>query len=268
MSPLDMRRSVLALLAAFSSAHAAGDVDRGRYLFQNLMDCGGCHKSEGAGGPMAHYRDVPGTIVAPNITPDSETGIGRWSDEEKLRAIREGRHRDGRALFPTMPYTNYRYLSDADAQAIVAYLNTLPPVRNPLPRSKVSFLVRWYVRNWPRPSEPGRLADGEYLATLGSCALCHTPLRRGRPVRGKLFTGGRVLEGGVRSSNLTADPEKGIGRWTEQDFVNRFRFWRPGGRPSPMPWAGLSRLTDSDLRALYRYLRAVVPQNPARSSAQ
>lgn len=234
---------------------ASGSVERGRYLFRNLMDCGGCHQPDGSGAPMPREKEIPGAIVAPNITPDPETGIGGWTDGEKIRAIREGIRHDRRPLFPMMPYTNYRYLTDADAEALVAYLNTLPPVRHALPRSKVGPVVRAYVRGWPRPAEPARLSEGEYLATLGSCVLCHSPLRRGRPVRGRLFTGGRVFAGGIRSSNITADPEKGIGRMSEQDFVNRFRFWRPGGRPSPMPWAGLSKLADADLRALYRYLR-------------
>jgi mono/diheme cytochrome c family protein len=236
---------------------AAGPVERGRYLFRNLMDCGGCHQPDGSGGPLPREKGVPGELVAPNITPDSDSGIGRWTDGEKIRAIREGIRRDGKPLFPAMPYTNYRYMTDPDVEALVAYLNTLAPVRNALPRSKVNFLVRAFVRSWPRPAEPARMSEGEYLATLGSCALCHSPLRRGRPVKDKLYTGGREFAGGIRSRNLTADPEKGIGRWSEQDFVNRFRLWRPGAPKTPMPWAGLSKLTDADLRALYRYLRTM-----------
>jgi mono/diheme cytochrome c family protein len=234
---------------------ATGSIDRGRYLFENLMDCGGCHKPNGSGGPMTPEKGVPGRPVAANITPDPDTGIGRWTDGEKLRAIREGIGRDGKPLFPAMPYVNYRYMSDADGEALVAYLKTLAPVRNALPRSKASFVVRWYARSFPRPAEPARMSEGEYLATLGSCVLCHSPLRRGRPVKDKLYTGGREFAGGIRSRNITSDPEKGIGRWSEDDFVKRFRLGRPGVPKSPMPWAGLSKLTDADLRALYRYLR-------------
>jgi mono/diheme cytochrome c family protein len=277
-----MRRSGMAVLALMASAcavhkrpapnlRAVGPVERGRYLYQNLMDCGGCHQPDGSGAPMPREKDIPGAMVAPNITPDVDTGVGRWTDGEKLRAIREGIHRDGRPLIPVMPYTNYRYLTDSDGDALVAYLNTLGPVRNALPRSKVGFVVRAYVRSWPRPAIAARMSEGEYLATMGSCVNCHSPLRRGRPVRDKRFAGGRDFAGGVRSSNITPDPETGIGRWSEQDFVNRFRLWRPGGRPSPMPWAGLSRLAEADLRALYRYLReqrAVrrIPARPAGGS--
>ncbi len=250
MSLWGMRRAFLGL-AVLSTAFAASPVERGRYLFENLMDCGGCHRPDGSGAVMAPEPHIPGKPVAPNITPDPETGIGRWTEDQKLRAIREGIGHDGKPLFPVMPYTNYRYMTDADAQALVAYLNTLAPVRNPLPKTKVNFIVRWYTRRFPRPAEPARMSDGEYLATLGGCALCHSPMRRGRPVAGKLFTGG------ARSRNLTSDPEKGIGRWSEQDFVNRFRFWQPGGPKTPMPWPGLSKLTEDDLRALYRYLRTI-----------
>ncbi len=239
---------------------APARAERGRYLYQNLMDCDGCH--HGSGAPMRPEKGIPGRIVAPNITPDPETGLGRWTDAEKVRAIREGIGRDGRPLFPVMPYTNYRRMTDDDAAALVAYLNTLAPVKKVLPRSQSNFVVRAYVRSWPRPAETVQMTAGEYLATLGSCVNCHTPLQRGRPVPSLKFSGGRVFEGGVRSSNLTPDPATGIGRWSEDDFVNRFRYWRPGGKPSPMPWAGLQRLDPADLREIYRYLRT---QRPVRT---
>jgi len=239
---------------------AAGPVERGRYLYENLMDCDGCHQR--AGAPMPPEKDIPGRLVAPNLTPDFETGLGRWTDGEKIRAIREGISRNGRPLFPAMPYRNYRRLTDADAAALVAYMNTFEPRRNALPRSRVNFVVRSYVRSWPRPAEAAPMEPGEYLATLASCVDCHSPLRRGRPIPSRLFAGGRIFDGGARSPNITPDPESGIGRWSEQDFVNRFRLWRPGGKPSPMPWSGLSRLDEADLRAIYRYLRA---QKPVRT---
>src|SRR5262245_53250810 len=125
-----------------------GRIARGEYLFQHLSDCDGCHSQRDftkVGGPVVPsgrargnvlpslILGLPGTVVAPNLTPDPETGLGLWTDGEKIRAIREGVDKDGRALFPMMPYSAYRNLNDEDVESLVAYLNSLPPIRNPLP---------------------------------------------------------------------------------------------------------------------------------------
>jgi mono/diheme cytochrome c family protein len=286
-----LRRAAIGPASGMTVAATSARIARGRYIFEDLADCNGCHSPRDygrLGGPVipagrgqgAHMLPEPGlprSLVAPNITPDAETGLGRWTDGEKIRAIREGIGRDGRALFPVMPYTSYRRMSDEDAQSLVAYMNTLSPVRSSLARGRVNFLVSAYVRNWPRPSgivaEPAR-ADrvryGEYLATMASCVSCHSPLRLGRPRRGRLFAGGRLFGapgGQVRSPNITPDPETGIGKWSEQDFLNRIllykRYVENGSPklqregPSPMPWLGLSQLEADDLRAIYAYLRTV-----------
>jgi mono/diheme cytochrome c family protein len=283
-------------IVAMTSARIA----RGRYLFESVADCNGCHSprdygrlgapvipaGRGQGARMLPEPGIPGTLVAPNITPDPETGIGRWTDGEKIRAIRDGIGRDGRALFPMMPYTGYRQMSDEDVQSLVAYMNTLPPVRNPLPRSRVNLLAAGYVKSWPRPVGIVPEADranpvryGEYLVSMASCVSCHTTLRLGRPRHNRLFAGGRLFDavgGKVRSPNITPDPETGIGKWSEQDFLNRFQLYRryvENGSPklqregpSPMPWLGLSQLEPADLRAIYAYLRTVTPvRNPVRS---
>src|ERR1041385_8502103 len=141
-------------------------VERGKFLFQVMADCDGCHSQRDFtrfGGPVVEsgrgrgfvfppQMGLPGTVVAPNITPDPETGIGRWTDGEKIRAIREGVGRDGRALFPMMPYTNYRKMSDEDAQKLVAYMNTLAPVRNPLPITVMRFPVSLMIKGVPAPA--------------------------------------------------------------------------------------------------------------------
>src|SRR5262249_36374168 len=161
-----------------------------------------------------------------------------------------------RTLFPVMPYSSYRRMSDEDVQALVAYMNTLPPVRNSMPRSRVNFLVANYVKGWPRPA--GQVPDpdqanpiryGEYLVSMASCVSSISPRRLGRPRGGSLFAGGRIFDtasGRVRSPNITPDPETGIGKWSEQDFLKRFqlysRFAENGSPrlqregPSPMPW--------------------------------
>src|SRR6266545_817521 len=122
---------------------------RGKYIFE-LADCDGCHSeldysrfgapvlASAKGNLMPPDLGLPGTVVAPNITSDLETGIGTWTDGEKIRAIREGIGKDGRALFPMMPYKLYRKMSDEDVYSLVAYLNTLPPVRNLLPRTRLN----------------------------------------------------------------------------------------------------------------------------------
>ena len=271
-----VRRTAIAPPADIRVSMAPERVARGRYIFENLADCDGCHSERGPavragrgkGAALLAEEGVPGSIVASNITPDPDTGLGRWTDGEKIRAIREGISRNGRALFPVMPYTNYRRMSDQDVESLVAYMNTLDPTRNSLPSSRVNPIVSAYVKSWPRPagsvappdrSDPVRY--GEYLATMASCVNCHSPMVRGRPVRAKLFAGGRFFGNGsdrVRSPNITPDEATGIGGWSEQDFVNRFRYKRSvSGRSGPMPWLGLSRLAPEDLRAIYAYLRTV-----------
>jgi mono/diheme cytochrome c family protein len=262
-----LRRTAVAPAADIRVSMAAERVARGRYIFENLGDCAGCHAERGKGAGLPKEQGVPGSIVASNITPDPDTGLGRWTDGEKIRAIREGIARNGRALFPVMPYTNYRRMSDQDVESLVAYMNTLEPMRNFLPLSRVNPIVSAYVKNWPRPSgsvTPPDRSDpvhyGEYLATMASCVNCHSPMVRGRPVRAKLFAGGRFFGDGpnrVRSPNITPDEETGIGGWSEQDFVNRFLYKRSvSGRAGPMPWRGLSQLVPEDLRAIYAYLRS------------
>jgi mono/diheme cytochrome c family protein len=236
---------------------AAGSLERGRYLYRNLMDCDGCHQTKGA--PIAREKGIPGSVVAPNITPDPATGLGAWTDGEKIRAIREGIRKDGRPLFPVMPYMSYKYLSDADAESLVTYLNSLPPQPNRLPRSEVNFVARLYVRSWPGPPSKAQLSKGEYLVKLANCVYCHTPLRRGRPVASRLFSGGRVFAGGVISRNITPDPDSGIGSWSEQNFIDFFRSQPPDARSTPMPWAVFRGLTAEDLSAIYQYLRTQRP---------
>ena len=264
-------------------------IARGKYIF-TLADCDGCHSQHdetkvyrpvvesGRGrGQKLEMDGMPGSVVAPNITPDIETGIGSWSDGEKLRAIREGIDREGKALFPMMPYTNYRHMSDEDAESLVAYLNTLQPIRNQLPGTKLDFPVNLIIKGSPSPvSEPIPTPDqsnvvryGEYLATMGSCQECHTPFSKGSEDSSKRLAGGRLFSGlgySVVSSNITPDNDTGIGNWTEAYFRERFtrhRTMKAEDLPAItketftlMPWRHLAQLPDSDLNALYAYLRS------------
>jgi mono/diheme cytochrome c family protein len=269
-------------------------VARGRYLYERLANCGHCHGEveterfgypsvpgrEAAGRVMPAEWQLPGRIAASNLTPDRETGLGAWTDGEILRAIREGVSRDGRALFPLMPYPDYASMSVDDAHALVAYLRSLPAVRNELPKTKLDFPVSVLVTGVPRPvgsvtppdpNDPVRY--GQYVATMGACIECHTPFEKGELVLERRLGGGRAfpLTGGVVvvSANLTPDVETGTGAWSEHDFLEKFRQYREyaeHGSPklaaaemTVMPWLGYARLDEEDLKAVYAWLRTVPP---------
>jgi len=263
-------------------------VERGRYIFTALADCDGCHSERdfsrlgapvveagrGRGGAMP-LPDLPGRIVASNITPDKETGIGTWTDGEKIRAIREGVGKDGRALFPIMPYPKYRHMADDDVQAVVAYLNTLAPVRNPLPKTEIKFPVSMFIKGVPEPVEhknapvdPASGARyGEYLVTMASCEECHTPATKGQLDPALRFGGGRTFTtpyGTVVSANITPDNETGLGKWDFARFRDRVRSYEPSPQVGPerftlMPWHAYARLTDQDLEAVFRYIKGRPP---------
>ena len=259
---------------------------RGTYLAEHLAACTDCHTpfetSTGSSENMLHKKGsgqifpipgFPGTLVAPNITPDSETGVGGWTDDQLARAIREGVDRDGHTLFPMMPYSRYRHMSDEDLASVVVYLRSLPPLRNPLPATVVNFPVKYLVRSAPEPVTDEVRADltssvsrGEYLVNMASCAECHTPTKRGQPVRGLAFAGGQVFDepsGKIASANITPDPTTGIGNYTEETFVKALRTGYVGTRQlnTLMPWQFYSGLTDEDLKVMYAYLKTVPAVN-------
>jgi len=266
-------------------------LSRGRYLFEALCTCGGCHSrrdftrfngpeigARGQGNIFPPEFGLPGRVVAHNITPDRETGIGGWSDGEKVRAIREGISRDGRVLFPVMPYPSYRHMSDEDALALVVYLNSLEPVRNRLPASEINFPVNLLIKSVPQPAgsvPPPNRADragyGKYLVRMAGCMDCHTPLENGRPAKDKLLSGGRVFRlanSVVVSANITPD-DSGIGPWGERQFLDKFAEYRDYAKNGPpkvgpesftlMPWLNFSQLTEDDLGAIFTFLKTQKP---------
>lgn len=256
-------------------------IARGKYVFQ-VAACGECHTDHEptlfrridaklAGGFLFPDKDLPGTLTAPNITPDKQTGIGNWTDGEILRAIREGVDKDGNVLFPMMPYGNFRYMSDDDAQAVVAYLRSLPPIATNLPPTKIDFPVNLMIKGAPKPldhvvatpSDKDPVKYGEYLVTLGSCQTCHTEVgARGALKLEKSFAGGRVFQvfdKELRSANITPHSQTGIGNWSADYFRERFAKYK-NSEPDKftlMPWHNLAQLTDGDLNAIYAYLRTV-----------
>lgn len=269
-------------------------IARGKYLFENLADCDGCHSPRdwdkfpgpvlpgrrGSGYEFPAELGLPGRVVSRNLTPDAMTGLGEWTDGEIIRAIREGVSRDGHALIPFMPYPHYAGMGDEDVMSLVAYMRTLPPVRQQQPPTELAFPVKYLVNNVPRPvtgpvavpPREDRVRYGGYLVNLAQCLTCHTVLDKGVPVAGREFAGGEEFRIGdrlVRSPNITPDQDTGIGGWTEERFVAKFTGYKEmtyANAPKMtqanftiMPWLGLAHLSEEDLRAIYAYLRTVKP---------
>jgi mono/diheme cytochrome c family protein len=216
-------------------------------------------------------NDELGLWITPTITPDPATGIGRWTDAEVIRAIREGKRPDGKTLGPPMPFGLYRRLSDSDVIAMVAYLRTVAPVRNVVPRSQYKVPIpESYgppVGAVPDPPRQDLVKYGEYLAgPVAHCVECHTPfLPPGRPDTTRLGAGGLPFHGpwGVSyAANLTPDPETGLGGWKDGEIIAAmYGARRSGGRVlPPMPTQHYAQgIAEGDLRAIIAYLRSLPP---------
>jgi len=259
-------------------------IARGRYIATALSGCSYCHTPHdwaSAGTPMVvgkegagevlPYADLPGRIVAPNLTPDTETGAGRWTDDQLARAIREGIGHDGRPLFPIMPYQHYRNMSDEDLASIVVYLRSLPAVHNPLPSTDIIFPVKYLIRSAPEPvTAPVAEVDsaeqvkyGAHLVEQAGCIDCHTPQQRGQNLAGMDFAGGFPFTGAwgsVTSANITPDAS-GISYYDEALFLSVIRTGQVKARSlsSIMPVMIYKNLPDADIKAMFAYLRTVKP---------
>jgi mono/diheme cytochrome c family protein len=258
-------------------------LERGKYIATAVSGCIYCHTPhqitstgttltagmEGAGEIMPY--ELPGRIVASNITPDPETGAGTWTDDQLSRAIREGIGHDGRTLFPLMPYGVFRYMSDEDLASVVVYLRSLPPIRRELPKTEIISPVKYLIRSAPEPiTEPvvdepttDPVKRGQHLATLGGCTDCHTVSDKGQELPGMAFAGGAPFPGPwgyVASANLTPDAS-GISYYDEALFVEAMRTGKVRGRvlSGVMPTVVLRNQTDEDLKAIFAYLRTLKP---------
>ena len=266
-------------IAGLSAAAAQTPVERGRYLVETIAACGNCHTPKGPDGPVKGrelaggfvIEEPPFRAVASNITPDPETGTGRWSDAEIALAIREGRRPDGSLIGPPMPFAFYRGLADADVAAMVAYLRSVPPVHNAVAKSEYRMPL---PPNWGPPigsvTAPPRanaVAYGAYLAgPVGHCLDCHTPmLAGGGRDMGRVGAGGQRFEGpwGVSvAANLTAHKESGLGGWSDQEIERAIRQGiAQSGRPlnPPMGFGYYAAIAPEDMTALIAYLRTLAP---------
>ncbi|WP_284264147.1 cytochrome c [Bradyrhizobium iriomotense] len=263
--PADMRQASL--------------LERGKYLAE-AADCVVCHTAPGgrkyAGGFA--FKLPFGTMYSTNITPDSETGIGKYTDQEFLDAMHRGVRRDGARLYPAMPYTSYTFVTDADALAIKAYLFSLVPVRAVPPANSLMFPFnqRWAMAFWsvvfnpdtrfrPDTSQSLKWNRGAYLAeALAHCGECHTPRNIGFALDNrKKFAGAPVA--GWHASDISSDRTTGLGGWTDDDIASYLSVGHVSGRGTasgPMGEAvdhSFSKMTKTDIDAMVTFLRSVPP---------
>lgn len=265
-------------------------IARGDYLAHNVSQCMDCHsfrdtgrfsmpivpgtEGGGAGFAFGKAEGIPGEVTPPNITPFA---LKDWTDEEIVRAITHGVNKKGDTLFPMMPYNAYSRMTKSDILSIVAYLRTLKPIERTtaprhleIPMSMLGPLPEGNLDNNTMPDPSDKIKYGQYLVTAAVCSECHTPMGAQGPDFSKMFSGGFLFDLGfmkVTVANITPDSTTGIGAWTEEMFVNKFRNnasdqvvnMRPGRENTVMPWANYGKMTDEDLKAIYAFLRTVKP---------
>jgi mono/diheme cytochrome c family protein len=273
------------LVGAFTAvASAETPVERGSYLVNSIGQCVNCHGRDAqgsyhperalSGGFSFDVVDpsIPGHAIAPNITPDPDTGIGKWSKADIVMALRNGKRPDGSIIGPPMPIPVYRHMSDSDANAIAVYLLSRPPIKSFVPKSQYKIKLTEYgptVTHIAAPSRGDKVVYGGYLMTMGHCVLCHTPLGQdGQPFNMKLaFAGGRAFgpvgqSGPTVSRNITSDPDQGLGKWTDDQIKNAItKGIRPDGTKlaGPMPYDRFAKLTPADLDAIVAFIRTIKP---------
>ena len=265
-------------------------IERGRYLANSVTVCIDCHSrrdwslysgpitkgTEGSGGERFDQQfGFPGVYYAKNITP---SGIGNWTDGELFRVITTGVNKNGKAMFPVMPYLYYGKLDQEDIYSIIAYIRTLAPINKNIPESTSDFPFNFIINTIPKnanlqskPSESDSVNYGKYLVTAAGCAECHTKVDKGQIIAGLEFGGGREFTmpfGIIRTANITSD-KTGIGNWSAEKFVRTFKQYQDTSYHSPkigkddfnslMPWSMYSKMKESDLRCIYQYLRTVKP---------
>jgi len=267
-------------------------VQRGKYLATHVTLCIDCHSKRdwtrfsgpiiegtfGMGGQVfPESFGFPGTYYSKNITP---AGIGNWTDGELYRLITTGVNKEGKAMFPVMPYLYFGRMADEDIKSIIAYIRTLPPIENHVKESVSNFPFNFIINTIPVKAEPmpmpdlkDKIAYGKYLVNAGACMECHTQVEKGQIIKGKEYSGGRLFalpDGKTTSSaNLTPDKETGIGNWTEEMFIDIFHSrsdstilntkLKPSDYNTIMPWTMYGSMKEEDLKAIFAYLKTLKP---------
>lgn len=267
-------------------------IKHGEYLAWHVAGCMDCHSkrdlnkfsapvipgTEGMGGErFGPEFGLPGNIFAKNITP---AGIGKWTDEELIKAITTGVNKNGDTLFPIMPYLAYAGMAKEDLLDIIKYIRTLKPIENEIPKRQLFIPIAAAIppqlpkpdldKN-QKPNPADKVKYGEYLVKMGSCSDCHTPMVKGAPDFSRYLAGGNSFETPtfkVLSANITPDKEGGIGTWTEKMFLQKFKVNSsddyvnrdPGKNNSIMPWSLFGKMKEDDLKAIYAYLSTIPPQ--------
>jgi mono/diheme cytochrome c family protein len=252
-------------------------INRGRHVVYTLAHCKDCHYKGNSDSIIALGQDVPltggvlfdlpvGKVYSKNITPDSTTGIGKFTDAEIARALRYGVHANGTAVFDFMPFHN---TTDEDLTAIISFLRSQKPVRNEVPDHKLNvlgYVVKAYMvkpvgpdGDVPKAIPRDTTANyGKYLALhISECNGCHTKRDMSGGYIGEPFAGGNEIEG-LMTPNLTPDSTSRIFGWGKQRFIYRFRAGKLNPK-SVMPWNSFKRMSDEELTAIYNYLQTVKP---------
>jgi mono/diheme cytochrome c family protein len=267
-----------AYLAVTGAAFAQSPVERGKYLVTTIMTCQNCHTPRGQGGAFNLDRDLssglswdepPFKVTAPNITQDKETGIGGWTDDQIKTALRKGERPNGVHLAAVMPSDFYEVMTDKDLNAIVAYLRTVKPVKqtSPDPVYRIA-LPRQIPPGADKPFTDADLNDkvkkGFYLATIGHCFECHTPIGpKAHDFETSYGKGGREFPGPWGTSvsrNITSSKTAGLGDWSDDEIKRAITqgIRRDGSHlKPPMGFPLYAKMTPDDLDALVSYLRTV-----------
>jgi hypothetical protein len=264
-------------------------IKRGEYLANHVCVCVDCHSKRdwtkyagpitpgttGQGGEVFDQQfDFPGSFISQNITPYNLAG---WTDGEIYRTITTGVKKDGKAMFPVMPYPLYGKLDPNDVKAIIAYIRTLPSVKKDNPASVPDFPMSIIMNTIPAKAEPqacpaktDQINYGKYIATAAGCQECHTKQVKGKKV-GEPFAGGfefKMPFGNLlRSANITPDKQTGIGNWTRDMFIKKFKMYADSNYHAPdimigqpntvMPWNMYCGMDTADLGAIFTYLQTV-----------
>jgi len=279
------------LLLMLTAAHPAAaqsreQIARGKYIFGAAAGCG-CHTIPKGGVLNAggrKYEGPFGTVYSSNITPDPDTGIGKWTDEQIITAIRAGRRPDGERLIPVHPYTVFNGMAEQDLKDVVAYLRSVPSVNKAAPAKKITvpmfesvFLPAWLATFAARETPPtavptSGVARGEYLArAVAHCGECHTPRTMTMAVDNSRFLAGNQKGKGPEGSavaNITPDRETGVGSWSEEQITD---YLETGNKPDgdvagglmmeviQGTSAGYKDLTKADRQAIAKYLKSIPP---------